>query len=74
MIIILVIIITVIICYCVCVYCSSLVLSSVQSQPVDRSERLEKAYCTVSIVTCSIVPKDARGRATGHILRRNRLK
>lgn len=42
-----------------CVYCSRLVLSSVQSQPKGERARLEKAYITVSIVTCSIVPKDA---------------
>lgn len=40
-----------------CVYCSRLVLSSVQSQPRGERERLEKAYITVSIVTCSIVPQ-----------------
>lgn len=40
-----------------CVYCYRLVLSSVQSQPRGGREGLEKAYITVSIVTCSIVPK-----------------
>lgn len=39
-------------------------LSSVQSQPRGERERLEKAYITVSIVTCSIVPKDARGNCS----------
>lgn len=30
------------------------------SLSLEGRERLEKAYITVSIVTCSIVPKDAR--------------
>lgn len=53
-----IIIITIIICYCVCVlFQVGAQFSSVQSQPRGEREGLEKAYITVSIVTCSIVHK-----------------
>ena len=56
-----VIIITIIICYCVCVlFQVGAQFSSVSAYRGER-KRLEKAYITVSIVTCSIVPKNARG-------------
>lgn len=50
-------------------YCSRLVLSSVPSQPRKERERLEEAYITVSIVTCSIVPEDAARNCSNDLLK-----
>lgn len=52
--------ITIIICYCVCVlFQVGAQFSSVSACRWGR-EGLEKAYITVSIVTCSYVHKNAR--------------
>lgn len=44
-------------------------LSSVPSQPRKERERLEEAYITVSIVTCSIVPEDAARNCSNDLLK-----
>lgn len=68
MIIIMVIIVTIIICYRVCAYCFRLVLKfcsvSASEEGESAREAREKAYITVSIVTCSIVPEDVLKKYT----------
>lgn len=70
-IIIMVIIITIIICYRVCVLFQ---LGAQFSLSLEGKERLEKAYITVSIVTCSIVPKDAERRCRSKLSNNSGLK
>lgn len=51
-------------CVCVLFQVGAQVLFSLGLRGGRAHERLEKAYITVSIVTCSIVPKDVLKKYT----------